>query len=1071
MTSILQKLTLFILLFISLPLFAQQIQTSFFEGFEAEENNAQWTLNHGANGPNMTNKWNISDYEPFMGDNCLIISDNDGKTPSYKNVKNTVVAFREYLLPPGAYNLSFMWRCGGVEASHGFYVCWAPSSIDIKSGFAGFTNNNQALTFGNTKMLNNSSRWTHQTTTVTVSSTAGTAPRAYRLYFVWDNNTNATTPSPAACIDNVQLVSTACTPPDNITSVISKNDLTLTWTGIAQSYDIMYRPYGSSDTTVVGGFTENRYKFTGLEQGVYDFWVRSICGTDTSIWAVSQNHLIYNSEVNCIDFIDFASPNTLCQIGSFKDPNTEASIVDFGSESDLSRHTMNFIPGAMDPWSTDGQLPMVAPGELVSVRLGNPHTGGEQESVTYTYSVGANESVILMLNYAVVFNEPGHDKENYFLVELLDENDQLLEPKNDDGQPIIGASRSCSLTEFHAPTDTTSAIIDATWHKSPSTIGTGNCRWKDWTKVGINLSNFRGQTVKVRISTFDCGLMAHYTYAYYTISCARAEMAGYSCGNDTDFAVSAPEGFRYKWYRPNAPEKILSTERDWSVPSSQADTFYCNVISTEDSTCYFTLPAYLVPTEPFSSFIPKWMPANCENRILLENTSGIMRDGRLSKDKCDYTEWIITDKKTNKSDTITNQYSPLIFAPNEGAEYEVKLVSGMSNNQCTDTTPITIVKVPAIGVTDTTIKVSTCTIPYWFGNKKYDKTGIYLNDDDNVSVAGCDSIVRLDLTVLEKVDDERFDTICQGESYDLNGQRYTVSGDYKARIPNELGCDTMVLLHLLVVPSVDVAFNPLSPICADDEKFVATFNYDDTQGKIEYYSLTFDTLAIKNGFHDVSRLPIPSDGEIHINMPSVYGGAIPHPDNYTVTVTFARERCSDLVFDLPFSVYYPVKGIMEQKWNNVIALLNDSNNVYRYEYSHYQWFKNDEPIVGATASYLYLGSGESFDFKEEYSVRLVREGESKGIMSCPIVPVDRTSVQVSEFDYLATTILRAAQRLSLLNVTKRGVASWYSVSGQKVGSCVVDEYSTDITTPAQSGIYILRLDFGTEWAVYKISIK
>ena len=1044
-----------------------QTQLSYFDGFETSADNQHWTLNHGPNGVNMTNKWYISDFEPYMGDSSLIISNNNGASAAFSNTKNTVVAFREYVLPPGTYNLSFMWRCVGLANNHGFYVCWSPSTTDIKSSFGGFTNANQALAFGGNKMLNLSSSWTNQTTTVVVQG-AGTAPRTYRLYFVWDNNANAQTPPPAACIDNVQIAPITCTPPTNIKNTVTNNDITLSWSGSAISYDVMYSAYGSNTFTILTDITANSVILRSMAQGVYDFWVRSICGSDTSMWTVKQNLLIYNTGTNCIDFIDLDGPNALCQTGSFSSPNSRTGKVDNGASNPSSRHTVNFIPGVMDPWSTDGQLSTIPPGEIVSVRLGNPNSNSEQESVTYTYNVAPNENIILMLNYAVVFEEPGHAEENKFQVELLDVNGNLLEPKDENGLPIIGASRECSMTEFFAKND-------PTWHKSKSSYSSGDCSWKDWTKVGINLTPFRGQTINVRISTFDCGWSGHYTYAYFSISCAKAEMSGYSCGDETDFSVSAPDGFHYKWYKPDAPGVILSTNKNWSVPSQQADTFFCDVISTENENCYFTLPAYLVPTTPLSRFTPKWVPENCENKILLENTGGILRDGRLTKDKCEYTEWIITDKSTGLTDTITDQYSPLLDVPDAGAEFDVRLVSGISHNQCTDTI-LQKVKVPKIGVVDTTIVAQTCKgVPYWLGGKKYDKTGIYRNDDDNVSVAGCDSFVVLDLTVIDNIECEIFDTICQGESYDLNGQLYGRTGDYMATIKSVSGCDSVVNLHLFVVPSVDVSFRPLSSICADDTMFVALFEYDDTKGKILNYSLSFDDKALDNGFEDVSHEELPTDGELRIAMPTTIVGdeieEMPIPDFYTVKVIFSREKCDELTFDLPFAVYYPVKGIMEQKWNNVIALLNADYNFYGFEYSMYQWYKNGSPIEGATGPNLYIGDGVDFDFTAEYRVYLIREGESVGIMSCPLIPQDRTPMQVSEYDYLDVSAMGVMQRVQLKNVSKPGTAYWYSVSGQLVSSYAIDDNDPYIIAPIQSGIYILRLEFESEISNYKISIK
>ena len=73
------------------------------------------------------------------------------------------------------------------------------------------------------------------------------------------------------------------------------------------------------------------------------------------------------------------------------------------------------------------------------------------------------------------------------------------------------------------------------------------------------------------------------------------------------------------------------------------------------------------------------------------------------------------------------------------------------------------------------------------------------------TVHGCDSVVVLHLTVLPEVPvTEESATICYGESYTWNGETYTVSGDYTITLLNVHGCDSVAMLHLTVLPEVPV---------------------------------------------------------------------------------------------------------------------------------------------------------------------------------------------------------------------------------------------------------------------------
>ena len=91
----------------------------------------------------------------------------------------------------------------------------------------------------------------------------------------------------------------------------------------------------------------------------------------------------------------------------------------------------------------------------------------------------------------------------------------------------------------------------------------------------------------------------------------------------------------------------------------------------------------------------------------------------------------------------------------------------------------------------------------WYG-ETYNATGTYTHVVKNM--LDCDSLVyTLNLIVLPEVPaTEESATICYGETYTWNGQAYTVSGDYTATLSNAYGCDSVVMLHLIVLPEVPV---------------------------------------------------------------------------------------------------------------------------------------------------------------------------------------------------------------------------------------------------------------------------
>lgn len=84
----------------------------------------------------------------------------------------------------------------------------------------------------------------------------------------------------------------------------------------------------------------------------------------------------------------------------------------------------------------------------------------------------------------------------------------------------------------------------------------------------------------------------------------------------------------------------------------------------------------------------------------------------------------------------------------------------------------------------------------WRGNN-YSVQGTYF--DSLSTVAGCDSIFVLNLTVNQTYLFNHFDTICDGGVYSWRGHTYTTSGVYYDSLVTTLGCDSVYTLNLHVV--------------------------------------------------------------------------------------------------------------------------------------------------------------------------------------------------------------------------------------------------------------------------------
>ncbi len=87
---------------------------------------------------------------------------------------------------------------------------------------------------------------------------------------------------------------------------------------------------------------------------------------------------------------------------------------------------------------------------------------------------------------------------------------------------------------------------------------------------------------------------------------------------------------------------------------------------------------------------------------------------------------------------------------------------------------------------------------YQFGPDEINTTGIYIQNLQ--SIAGCDSIVQLDLTVNPAYAFVIDTSICEGESITYEGTTMTTSGTYDFNLFTTLGCDSIITYELIVYP-------------------------------------------------------------------------------------------------------------------------------------------------------------------------------------------------------------------------------------------------------------------------------
>lgn len=189
------------------------------------------------------------------------------------------------------------------------------------------------------------------------------------------------------------------------------------------------------------------------------------------------------------------------------------------------RHTV--MTGGNDPCAG---FPRVDPlGGPSSVRLGNSNTGNEAEQLRQTFMVSASNSSFTY-RYAVVFEDPGHtSREQPFFRALLRDQSGDVIPCSD-----FVVSAAANLPGFFSCT--------------------GNVRYKPWSAVNVDLSNYLGQPVTVEFTAGDCSQGGHYGYAYIDAQCAPSTLASLAdtiCPGES-ITLTEPEGYAsYNWQPGN----------------------------------------------------------------------------------------------------------------------------------------------------------------------------------------------------------------------------------------------------------------------------------------------------------------------------------------------------------------------------------------------------------------------------------------------------------------------------------------------------------------------------------------
>lgn len=361
--------------------------------------------------------------------------------------------------------------------------------------------------------------------------------------------------------------------------------------------------------------------------------------------------LLLSSILISLSFLTFAQP-AACFNADFEDNSFtnwngfygSCCAINTPNQGFTNQHQIMVGPGTDPMVAGCGNLSIVPPGGNFSAMVGDfTGTGAQASRLQYNFSITPQSNMIIV-QYAVVLEDPGHGvaAQPRFEAQLYDAA----------GNPL-----PCTFYQVAAANGV------------PGFQNCGSYRWKDWTTFGVDVTQYMGQTVTLDVATGDCSLGGHWGYAYVSASCSSLNLSAFYCQNGANntATLSAPDGFaNYVWSNA-ATGQQLATGQVASVNIQGVDTVDCTITSANG--CVATLTTAVLPAEVIGAIVDSNVCAGYST-VLFNNTA-------YTNAAPDSIFWSASDGYTSNDTTFNHVF------PGPGS-YTVEMIVTNSAN-CIDT--------------------------------------------------------------------------------------------------------------------------------------------------------------------------------------------------------------------------------------------------------------------------------------------------------------------------------------------------------------------------------------------------
>ncbi|THU30356.1 hypothetical protein FAM09_29815, partial [Niastella caeni] len=313
----------------------------------------------------------------------------------------------------------------------------------------------------------------------------------------------------------------------------------------------------------------------------------------------------------------------------------------------------------------------------------------------------------------------------------------------------------------------------------------------------------------------------------------------------------------------------------------------------------------------------------CANQLpytwngMLYNAAGTYRDTLTSTAGCDSISTLILTVNNVLSDTTRTTIcaNQLPYTWN-GTQYNaagtyIDTLTSIAGCDSISTLILTVNNV----LTDTT-RTTICAnqLPYTWNGAQYNAAGTYR--DTLTSAAGCDSISTLILTVNNVLSDTTRTTICANQlPYTWNGAQYAVAGTYRDTLTSTAGCDSISTLILTVnnvlndTTRITICANQL-PYTWNGAQYNAAGTYKDTlTSTAGCDSISTLILTVNNVLTDTTRTTICAN-----QLPYTWNGA-----QYAVAGTYRDTLTSTAGCDSISTLILTVNNVLNDTTRTTIC--------------------------------------------------------------------------------------------------------------------------------------------------------